>query len=343
MPKKSREVWKLKEYNKCYCFERFGNVHTNVFGIRQKTNLTWIAENKLTALQLLRDRIKSFHQEIEQKQIQEAQGKYLFELTEDYFAHKFPNLAPASQKKIRKVFKYSLPKENFLLSQSIEIRNAILKNMSERNLSDLTKQKHLEMIKSLFNYGIENEYLEKNPIKKSIIPRPKNVIKEYFSSDDINRILEYTEKHHNQTFRYLILYIRHYMTRIEETLNLEWKNIHGNDIHFIRKGGAWAKHPIDIFPEIMQMFEVLPRTSEKIFPISRRTCERLISKMQDDLGLKKGMSFHAIRRFRENELIKVYKNDMAFTAKIAGHGFRIMEGEYVDHYSTDEIRKNLKS
>lgn len=52
MPKKTREVWKLKEYNKCYCFERYGNVYTYVFGIKKATDYPWIQENKPKALQI---------------------------------------------------------------------------------------------------------------------------------------------------------------------------------------------------------------------------------------------------------------------------------------------------
>ncbi|MCX6147130.1 MAG: hypothetical protein NTW25_07740 [Candidatus Kapabacteria bacterium] len=343
MPKKSRDVWKLKEYNKCYCYERYGNVYTYVFGIKKATDLTWIPENKQRALQILNERVRKHY---DPDKIEYS----LYDLLDDYKRNKMREMSQQSQKKLNEVFKWVFNMSDFNLNQTTEIRNAILKNFENHQLSNSTKSKYLGYISSVFNYGIDNHFLEHNPINKSIIPKAihKEIIS--FSPEEVEAILKMLLRLNKEITYGVVLFSRYFGTRISETLSLKWSNINHEDIKFIRKGGKTARLPYDKFDRIINWINSQPRSNDKLFNITSQKAglhlKLAIHSINNDpninMMINDTLSFHAIRKMRENELIKLYKNEPKVVADFMGHTLAIQQKHYLTVFESDELREKLK-
>lgn len=231
-----------------------------------------------------------------------------------------------------------------------EIRNAILKNFENHQLSNSTKSKYLGYISSVFNYGIDNHYLEHNPINKSIIPKAvhKEVIS--FSPEEVEAILKMLMQLNKEITYGVVLFSRYFGTRISETLSLKWSNINHEDIKFIRKGGKTARLPYDKFDRIISWINSQPRSNDKLFNITSQKAglhlKQAINSINADpninMIINDTLSFHAIRKMRENELIKLFKNEPKVVADFMGHTLAIQQKHYLTVFEADELREKLK-
>lgn len=327
------EKWKLKEFNNCYCYNRNGKVYTYVFHNRATTPLNWLPENKELALEYLRNRIE-LHLGIK------TLPKTMNSLKQDYFRNRLPNLAPTSQKKIKEVFKWLLDIPNYELTQTLEIRNAILKNMANHNISNNTQIKYLDFVKAFFNYGIDNDYLDKNPINKAIVPKKINKPVTAFSVEEIDAILDYLKTKHNIVYG-VVLFTRFMGTRIAETLSIKWSDLKEGNVTFKRKGGYFETLPYSMFPELEFYLDNMPRTDLRVFPISAPKAGEHLAKAINELGIETKLSFHGIRKMRENELIKIYKNDIGLVAKFIGHTVAVQQKHYITELTVEEIKSSL--
>ncbi len=333
----------MREYNKCYCYERYGNVYTYVFGIKKSTDFAWVPENKQKALQILNERIRK-HYNPDKVEFS------LYDLLEDYKRNKMKDLSIQFQKKLNEVFKWVFKINDYKLNQTLEIRDAILKNFTNHNLSNSTKGRYLNYISSVFKYGIDNQYLEINPINKSIIPKiiHKEIIA--FAIEEVEEILKMLLKLNKNTTYGVTLFSRYFGTRISETLSLKWSNINHEDIKFIRKGGKTAKLPYDKFDKIVNWINFQPRDNEKLFNISsqkaglhlRLAIQTINADPNINMTINNSLSFHAIRKMRENELIKIYKNEPKVVADFIGHTLAIQQKHYLTIFEADELREKLK-
>lgn len=334
MPRKTRTVWKLKEYNGCYCYERYGNVYTYVFGTKKSTPFVWTDESKLMALRLLRQRVEESLGVREKK-------KYLYDLIEDYDTNYIPSLSPESQRTTRYIFAWLFEMPNLDLEDSHAIRKAILENINKRDFANSTYRKRLKIARSLFAYGIDSGYLATNPINRTMIPKEIKKEIECFEVEDIEKVLAELKKR-NLTKTYgAVLFSRFMATRINETLSIEWKNIDDNDVRFKRKGGHFQTLPYSRFPELKSYIDSLERTDGKVFPISSQKAGLQFKEVLRDLGLRTDLSFHAIRKMRENELIDKYPNDIQLVAEILDHSWEVMQAHYVKRMKSQKIRERL--
>lgn len=339
------EKWKLSEFNRCYCYNRNGIVYTYVFHERKSTPLAWTPENKKLALEYLRERIE-VHLGIKTK------SKKLSHLLNDYTTNKLPQLAPISQERITYTFKWLLDIPNYDLEQTAEIKTALLKRMADRGivkgertkdaLSKGTIIKYLNYLKAFFNYGIENNYMQFNPINKSQIPKMEKKPILAFKPQEIESVLEYLKDVNKPTYN-VVFFTRFMGTRINETLSLTWDKIDfaNGTLEIKRKGGYWQVLPFDNFPELKAFLENLEKTEDRVFPISSQKAGEHFKKALKHLGIEKDLSFHGIRKMRENELIKIYKNDITLVARLIGHTVAIQQKHYFEILTPEEIRDGL--
>lgn len=346
MPKKTREVWKLKEYNKCYCYERYGNVYTYVFGIKKSTPFAWTDESKSMALKLLRQRVEESLGVREKK-------KYLYDLIEDYDTNYIPSLSPESQRTTRYIITWLFDMDNFDLENSHSIRKAVLENINKRGFANSTYRKRLKIARSLFAYGIDSGYLATNPINRTMIPKEIKKEIECFEVYEVEEILrELKTKNLMKTYG-AVLWSRYMATRINETLGIEWAHLDDKDVTFKRKGGHTQTLPYSKFPELKSYIDSLERTNGKVFDISSQKAglqfkeaifsinKKIEEKELKIEPIKTNLSFHAIRKMRENELIDKYPNDIQLVAEILDHSWEVMQAHYVKRMKSQKIRERL--
>ena len=80
----------------------------------------------------------------------------------------------------------------------------------------------IKLIRSIFQFAVKQEYCDKNPasdIKE--LPLPQNGLVEFFSDEDIERILNSIEQHWKDHIQFLL----NTGLRKAEYINLEWKNV----------------------------------------------------------------------------------------------------------------------
>lgn len=110
--------------------------------------------------------------------------------------------------------------------------NLITKAMLEnyiRNLEEKYSSEYVEkfyyQIRAAFNYGIDSEYIQTNPMNKVKLKVNKDSVKkemDFWEPDEFDRFIEAVEDQEMKTF-YIFLY---YMgTRKGETMALRWKDI----------------------------------------------------------------------------------------------------------------------
>ena len=126
----------------------------------------------------------------------------------------------------------------------------------------ITANRYLENLSKMFNIAIENEWLNKNPIKKNVKFRLKNYTVRYLTQEEEKRLF----KHLKGYLRYMVIIALNTGLREWNILNLKWENI---NIEFKtieiteNKGNKHLK--IFMNKTLIDMFKSLPRMSEYIF------------------------------------------------------------------------------
>lgn len=106
----------------------------------------------------------------------------------------------------------------------------------EKKYSNEYVSKFYYLIRSVLNYGIENDYIQVNPMAKVRLRVNKDDIKKemlFWEPDEFNRFIEAVE---DQELKTLFIFLYYMGTRKGETLAIQWKDIDfNNDIVSIYK------------------------------------------------------------------------------------------------------------
>lgn len=317
-PQTAKNRWTISRFPGCYCYERHGRVHTNVYGDRKaiKPQIAWHKDNKEIALNILLDRVNEYYSE-NKPNIKNT----LFNLLNTYGETHFQNYNAETIKKYKQTRTYLIT-QDFPLSESDEIRAMIMSNLNKTPWSVNTKRKHLSLLHAIFNYAVQTELIDKNPILKSLYPKEQKLIVVAFTREEVNLIEDYF-KVKNYEMSLLIKFVGLTGVRISEALNLTWDRVYleNNKIVVMGKGNAEREIPL-FFEGLKECIEELKQISKnhKVFKWELQDYpNQLLTKAKKELGINKKISFHGIRKMRENELILKYKNDPILIARILGH------------------------
>ena len=121
--------------------------------------------------------------------------------------------------------------------------NLITKDYLQKYIRDLEKdyssnyvEKHYYNIRSVFNYAVENDYLQMNPMSKVKLFVNKDEVKKemlFWEPDEFNQFISAVE---DQEMKTLYTFLYYMGTRKGETLALQWKDVDlKNDIVQIYK------------------------------------------------------------------------------------------------------------
>lgn len=160
--------------------------------------------------------------------------------------------------------------------------------------------KHLRLIKALFNHGIEREIWNYNPVLK-IKPYPISKKRKYIPpKEDLEKIIEAA----NGLDKLYLLLVKNTLARIGEINQLKWEDVF--DDHLILKthkarNSDLKERRIYFNKELAKAINELPRNGEYVF-INPRTETRYIyrRRLMKALCKKakvKEFGFHAIRHY----------------------------------------------
>ncbi|MCX7880266.1 MAG: tyrosine-type recombinase/integrase [Ignavibacteria bacterium] len=245
--------WVHPTYRKAYCFRyRNGMIYTSVNSVRKATGLLWTPKNRKLAMEILEQRIQD---EIFQNRVRS--GKDIKDLIERFFLDRVSKLAPATQIRYKRIFRYFFY-ENWSLDNIQEIRIKILERInSMTSYSPNYIRKMLADVKGIFNYAIELEWMDRNPITNSMLPIVKKKEVRAVTEAHIEKYKEYFKEIGKEHMALLIEFAYLTALRIQEIIDLSWDDV--TDRYFIIKGKGSRDRifPLKPFPRVKEILERL--------------------------------------------------------------------------------------
>jgi integrase len=107
--------------------------------------------------------------------------------------------------------------------------NEIISKMLKDELTKSTTNKVVQHFKAVFNHSFNNELIARNPAKNIKQFKLEKKEMEYFSKEELDILLSYTNKKYQGEERWKhVLYLTFFLTgeRLGEVLGLQWKQIH---------------------------------------------------------------------------------------------------------------------
>lgn len=245
--------WVHPSYRKAYCFRyRNGMVYTSVNSVRKATGLVWSPKNRKLAMEILERRIQE-----EVFRNRAKTGRTIKDLVQRFFEDRVSRLAPATQSRYKRIFRYFLY-ENWSLDDVQEIRLKILEKVnSMSSYSANYIRKMLADVKGIFNYAIELEWMDRNPIVNSMLPVVKKKEVRAVTSEHIEKYKEYFLSEGKEHMALIVEFAFLTAMRIQEIIDLRWEDI--NERYFIIKGKGDRDRifPLKPFPRVKEILDRL--------------------------------------------------------------------------------------
>jgi integrase len=246
--------------------------------------------------------------------------------------------------------------ENETLLKNLILRWADRKEITKSDVQEYLNEvavkskpkanKHLRLIKAVFNFGIKMELIDKNPAR-GIDRFPYTKKKRYIpSEEDIKKVLTLA----SPMDRLYLLVIIHTLGRITSINRLKWKDVHADYVSLYTrkaKNSDLKEIRIPINQVLTQNLERIEKKGEYVF-INPQTEEPYFyrSKFLRTLCKKAGVkyfSFHALRDFGASKLdnMGVALTDLR---DLLGHSRSTTTDEYLQSLrgSTKEAIKKLE-
>lgn len=371
--KKKGLRWDHPDYKKgVYCFERDGYIHTYIFGERMSIrNLPWDKKNKDFAIQVLDKRLKEYYDR--QNGFNNERLDTFSELFLFYKEVRFPKIKKQSRIAIVSSIKQIMKDNDLRLSDNVGMTKYFSKRVNQMIETDeyanSTTRNSLINIKSVFEFGIEQEIIKSNPIKSWLIPTKEGFKYVICTRKQLNKVLDTLVEYINSTkFKskkiprlklYYALKIASITgMRINEIATLKPEYVRENKILIFGKGDNWREFPYSVMNGLKElMFEILSFHKEHLsseeyllgYLDSRNINSHFYFFMRrKNLVDCKEVKFHAIRKLVENEMMNDYSLNDNIVRSLIGHTIQTQNSHYIKKLSAEEIEdvistNNLKS
>lgn len=145
---------------------------------------------------------------------------------------------------------------NYTIDNYVAIRKNINDNLAKLKVLNQSKNSRLSNIKSFFQYFIDFEFIEKNPVTKKMFLKVVEKPIEIFTEDEIKSIFEYLARKDIRTQMYFkILYYCAF--RREELSSMNWEQV-------IDDNGSYREHIIIPLSKYRNKMDKFPLTAELI-------------------------------------------------------------------------------
>lgn len=340
----SGDRWLHPHYRKAYCFKyRNGMVYTCVDSVRQATGFEWNRANKKLCLDILDKRV---NEKIYGKQ-DNRDEIYLLDLIKRFHKDQIKKTGPEQQRQYKIIYKKFL-NENRPLSQLKDIRLSIIDAINTSKLAAATLKKRLIRIKRIFNYAIDLEWIEKNPITKSMLPTA--AVKEVIvcSNQHLELLIEHFKSNNNTQMVLLIRFLNITAFRIQEALNMTWSDFHENYLLIKGKGSKFRVLPLKSFPELNPLIEEIKTLNpDKPFLWSHQQTpaksmrRAMITLAKEHPELTWNITFHVLRKttinYWRNKGVETEVRNM-----IAGHTKDVEKVYYLTDPDIEYLEKKLE-
>ncbi|MFA7326309.1 MAG: tyrosine-type recombinase/integrase [Candidatus Kapaibacterium sp.] len=355
---RTRNRWKHPDRKFCYCFKRPESpfIYTSVFSKREVTDLVWKEANKNDAMAILEKRISEYMNP------NETEEKTLNDLFIQYANVYYSNYTKVQQSRYNKAIEYLITK-NLLCSDINAIRNEVLNNLTDLNkkYSEPYVYKILGSLKKIFDFGIEEEYLTRNPIKKAMFPiGGKRARQIFFSKEEIDKLLPYCREKRGDEFGDLVELISIIGPRINEVIlgevkdvDLENKQMTIRDFKRANKNFGETFTPryidIEIFDNYTSLYELLERIISREngkYYFRWQSYANLERWLREDMKALKmyepTKNFHAIRKYAINEFI-LKGFPVSLGSHFFGHNEAVMKKHYLEVMGPKKFKEFIQN
>lgn len=313
------DKWKSKLFNHCFCYNRNGVVYTSVKGDRKSTNLKWKQANRQFALRIAEDRYRQLY----------SSDKTVADLKELYEELYISKLKPKRKKNVLYALNTFLSK-NFTLSDSVAIREHIIKVKSESHYSNNTLAMYIGTVHHFFELGVEYEYLDKNPIKKSLIPKVVTVKTGFLSDNEVDAILDAIDG--EELYRVVKLITLTGM-RINEVLSIKEEDILKDHLVIHGKGSKERIFPLKAFPEVRKYLKPADRSYDSLKWELNKALKKTNTK-------RRNVAFHSFRKYAINSHI-ISGMQLNIASQIFGHTIKVMEKHYLEALKSQKLNETI--
>lgn len=143
-----------------------------------------------------------------------------------------------------------------------------------------TVNRYLEILKTVFNMAIDNDYLNKNPIKKNSMYIVENQVVRSLSIDEEKKLWEVLSEPRYKYLKGIVTVAINTGLRRQNILDLTWSQIHLNDRVIEITKNKSNKHILKpINDTLMEYFESVPKEIRTgyvfINPLTGKKCKEI--------------------------------------------------------------------
>ena len=276
-------------------------------------------------MDILTDRIN--RRNLPKKQAPQTGCKTIIDLLHTYYHTQMNGLSHATLKQYKVAFKKYLPND-LPLSQPELIRDMIWQIFTQSTTAKNTEWKRLQRIRKLFQFGVDEGFIDKNPITKSMVPKYENKPVRTFTPGELRLIIQNLPAD-AEISHFVKLAIRTAM-RIGELINLKWTDIYADYIVIDGKTGKRI-FPLKPFPAIRRQLSAIKHINSglKVFAwTNQQSPARLFRVLLQDLGIE-GKTFHTLRKTTINNW-REKGYDTELRTLLAGHDLATQKEFYLD-------------
>ena len=218
-------------------------------------------------------------------------------------------------------------------------------NLRFGNVKNVTINKEIKSLKTMINYALDNEYIDKLPFKYKYLKESKPNVKS-IDKKDINKIINYFKTcNKNKKFILAFMLILTTGIRTTELVNIKNKNIDLNKmiikLDYTKNG---KQRNIYIVPELKELIIKIMSSNEYLFlddeqkQMTANNVRCFFKHIKQDLDIKV-LSPHKLRHFYATTIYNK-SLDIYLTCNLLGHSDIKMTQIYLDIDNKNNQRKN---
>jgi len=335
--KYSRKRWIHPRYRKAYVFKnRNGMAYTCINSYRQATGYEFLPKNRLICMDILDRRLREAEKTLELRD----SNFTLKDLIARFHKDKISTLSQRTKKIYIRLYKKYLS-QDYNLADIYAIRDHILDVRNQDKLSNNTLWKNFQQLKKIFDYGIELDWIDKNPITRSMVPSYKNIKVIICSEEHINSLISYFLSKDLKQIALSIEFVYLTAIRIQELLDLQWKDFNDDFFLIKGKGGLNRIFPLNPFPRLKEIIQELKQLNPKkpFLWLNQQTPAKSLRLAVKKLNLDK-ITYHIIRKAAINRW-RVMGIDTETRNLLAGHTKDVERTYYLTSPDVKYLEKKI--
>jgi integrase len=341
--KRSPKRWTHPIYKNAYVYDYNGIAYTCVFRKRRSTHIKFKESAKYQIMDVLNKRISyALNGMPEEEEIKYDVKSLILRFQKD----RVSKLDDKTQYAYKLLYKEFLS-ENMPLD-SKKLKYHILDVVAKSNNVNSTIRGKLQRVMTIFNYGLELEMIDKNPVTRAMLPINKARKIVIYSNDQVNLIINKLNSSNQHECALFVEFALHTAMRISEIINLEWNNVKDDYLLFTGKGNRDRFIPITPFPRLREILSELKILNAKK-PFSWKTRVSPASIMRNVLNelkieypdLSWDITFHSFRKIAINKWRDAHI-DPDIRNQVAGHTNAIAHKNYLTDANVDLVIQEFK-